>query len=142
MNLLSLIKEYVDKKKLNDKIQLLAQIESEKTEKFNNTFPINYNSNLELFFYSLYEMIYIQILSFFKNNTPIENEVATNIIGPTIEKSKLLFYNEKENSETIKELDKQLRYIPFICGSFNGYMYNQGTDYTDIGVRPCLLIKA
>ena len=25
---------------------------------------------------------------------------------------------------------------------FNGYMYNQGTDYTDIGVRPCLLIKA
>ena len=56
MNLISLIKEY-EKKELDDKIKLLDKIESENIVKFHNTFPINYNSNLELYFYSLYEAL-------------------------------------------------------------------------------------
>ena len=57
MDLISLIKEYKNKKKLDDKIELLEKIKSQNVIKFHNTFPVNYNSNLELFFYTLYEVL-------------------------------------------------------------------------------------
>ena len=61
MNLISLIKEYKNKNNLDDKVELLDKIEAQNVEKFHNTFPINYNVNLELFFYSLYELLCKQI---------------------------------------------------------------------------------
>ena len=56
MNLIKLIKEYNSKKSLEEKIDLLDKIYLGIFEKFDNTIPINYNSNLELYFYSLYDM--------------------------------------------------------------------------------------
>ena len=54
MKLISLIKEYKDKTILNEKIELIEKFKSEKVEAFRNLVPINYNINLELYFYSLY----------------------------------------------------------------------------------------
>ena len=51
MNLILLIKEYQDKTKLEDKIELLDKIYLELFEEFDNNIPINYNVNLELFFF-------------------------------------------------------------------------------------------
>ena len=59
-----LIKEYKNKNNLDDKVELLDKIEAQNVEKFHNTFPINYNVNLELFFYSLYELLCKQIIRF------------------------------------------------------------------------------
>ena len=87
MYLISLIKEYNVKKELDDKIELLDKIDSQRVEKFQNTFPINYNVNLELFFYSLYELLCKQILSFYKNNIVTENDIKNHIMDPTIKKS-------------------------------------------------------
>ncbi len=87
MNLISLIKEYKNKNNLDDKVELLDKIEAQNVEKFHNTFPINYNVNLELFFYSLYELLCKQILSFYKNNIVTENDIKNHIMDPTIKKS-------------------------------------------------------
>ena len=124
MQLILLIKEYNSKKELDDKIELLEKIDSQKVEKFENTFPINYNVNLELFFYSLYEILYMQILYFYKNNFVTKNDIEEHILKPTIEKSRLLFCKDEENSEKIKYLDKKLKYIPFIYGTFNKHISN------------------
>ena len=124
MNLISLIKEYKNKNNLDDKVELLDKIEAQNVEKFHNTFPINYNVNLELFFYSLYELLCKQILSFYKNNIVTENDIKDHIMDPTIKKSQLLFNNKNETNEQIKMLDKKLKYIPFICGTFNNSMSN------------------
>ena len=137
MHLISLIKEYGEKKNLDDKIELLVNIESESVKNFHNTFPINYNVNLELFFYSLYEILYMQILSFYKNNHVTEDDIKDHIMKPTIEKSKLLFYNDKENSEKIKALDKKLKYIPFICGTFNNFLSNFSNFIENTNVNFC-----
>ena len=137
MHLISLIKEYGEKKNLDDKIELLVNIESESVKNFHNTFPINYNVNLELFFYSLYEILYMQILSFYKNNHVTKDDIEDHIMEPTIEKSKLLFYNDKENSEKIKALDKKLKYIPFICGTFNNFLSNFSNFIENTNVNFC-----
>jgi len=47
MNLISLIKDYIDKIELDDKIELLEKIKLEKVENFHNLVPINYKVNLE-----------------------------------------------------------------------------------------------
>ena len=121
MNLISLIKEY-EKKELDDKIKLLDKIESENIVKFHNTFPINYNSNLELYFYSLYEALCNQIMNFFKINYIDKKDIEMHLMKLTIEKNKLLFNNEMENSEKIMVIDKKIKYIPFIYGTFNKYI--------------------
>lgn len=124
MELISLIKEYKNKKKLDDKIELLDTIKSKNAVKFHSTCPVNYNSNLELFFYSLYEALCDQIIKFFQNNIVKEKNIKEHIIQPTIEKSQLLFIDEQKNSERIKFLERKLDYIPFIYGTFNQYFSN------------------
>ena len=124
MDLISLIKEYKNKKKLDDKIELLEKIKSQNVIKFHNTFPVNYNSNLELFFYTLYEALYDQIIKFFKNNIVKEQSFKDHIMQLTIERSQLMFSGEQKNSLKIKELEKKLDYIPFIYGTFNGFFSN------------------
>ena len=124
MDLISLIKEYKDKKKLDDKIELLDKIKSENVVKFHNTFPVNYDSNLELFFYTLYEALCDQIIKFFQNNIVKEKNIKEHITQPIIERSQLLFSDEKKNSEKIKALEKKLDYIPFIYGTFNEFFSN------------------
>ena len=124
MDLISLIKEYKNKKILDDKIELLEKIKSQNVIKFHNTFPVNYNSNLELFFYTLYEALYDQIIKFFKNNIVKEQSFKDHIMQLTIERSQLMFSGEQKNSLKIKELEKKLDYIPFIYGTFNGFFSN------------------
>lgn len=121
MNLISLINEY-ENKELDDKIKLLDKIDSENVVKFHNTFPINYNSNLELFFYTLYEALYNKIINFFNINSVDEKDIEEHLMKFKIEKTNLLFKGEKENSEKVKEINKKLKYIPFIYGTFNKYM--------------------
>ena len=121
MNLISLIKEY-EKKELDDKIKLLDKIESENIVKFHNTFPINYNSNLELYFYSLYEALCNKIMNFFKINYIDKKDIEMHLMKLIIEKNKLLFNNEMENSEKIMVIDNKIKYFPFIYGTFNKYI--------------------
>ena len=45
MDLISLIKEYKNKKKLDDKIELLEKIKSQNVIKFHNTFPVIRSNN-------------------------------------------------------------------------------------------------
>ena len=125
MNLISLIKEYKDKKELEDKIELLEKIFSEKHEKFHNKTPINYNTNLELYFYSLFYIFSERTINMYKNNYVNKKKIESQIQKASIEKTRLLFLNkDKKYDETIKILDKELKYLPYIYGSFNEYLRN------------------
>jgi hypothetical protein len=120
LNLISLIKEYKDKIILNDKIELLEKIKSEKVESFHNLVPINYNVNLELYFYSLYYNFYKKILNLYENNFVNKEKIESYIQKSTIEKSTLLSQNvNSQNNKRIALLDKELEYIPYIYGTFN-----------------------
>jgi len=124
MDLIKLIKEYNSKKKLEEKIDLLDKIYLGFFEKFDNTIPINYNSNLELYFYSLYDMLNKQILNFCKENFVSQNKIKNYIKEPMIMQLNLLFSNMEENKDKIKSLDKSVKYISFIYGTFNEYLCN------------------
>ena len=116
MNLISLIKDYIDKIELDDKIELLEKIKLEKVENFHNLVPINYKVNLELYLYSLYYDLYERIINLYKNNFPIKNEIESYIKKNAIEKSKLV---NSQNNQGIDILDKKMEYIPYIYGTFN-----------------------
>ena len=124
MDLIKLIKEYNSKKSLEEKIDILDKIYLGIFEKFDNTIPINYNSNLELYFYSLYDMLNKQILNFCKENFVSQNKIKNYIKEPMIIKLNLLFSNMEENKDKIKSLDKSIKFIPFIYGTFNEYLCN------------------
>ena len=111
MNLISLIKEYRDKKSLDDKIELLEQIKFEKVENFHNLVPIKYNSNLELYFYSLYYEFYEKILNLYKNNFVNKDKIKSYIQSSTIEKSKLSIQNENSQNNNNKRIEIYTLYI-------------------------------
>jgi len=130
MKLISLIKEYLDKKTLNDKIELLEKIKLEKVDNYHNLVPIKYNANLELYLYSLYYELYEKILNLYKTNFVNKDKIQSYIESSTIEKSKLLLQNENSkniNNKRIEIIDKELEYIPYIYGTFNKSFKNIST---------------
>ena len=120
MKLISLIKEYKDKTILNEKIDLIEKFKSERVEAFHNLVPINYNINLELYFYSLYYNFYEKIFNLYENNFISKEDLESYMQKYTIEKTKLSFQNENsQNNKRIELLDKELEYFPYIYGTFN-----------------------
>ena len=63
-----------------------------------------------------------QIMNFFKINYIDKKDIEMHLMKLTIEKNKLLFNNDMENSEKIMVIDKKIKYIPFIYGTFNKYI--------------------
>ena len=132
MKLISLIKEYKDKIELDDKIELLEKIKLEKVEFFQNLIPINYKVNLELYLYSLYYGFYEKIINLYKENFPFKNEIENYIQERTIEKSKLLCQNiNSQNNQKIEILDKKMKYIPYIYGTFKQSLENISSFITE-----------
>ena len=131
MNLISLIMEYKDNKKLEEKIELLEKIDSKKPVNFNNSIPIHYDVNLELFFYSLYDILYKHILNLYKNNFVNLNKIpekTNNYIKELeIKKTQTLFNNQGEKNKIVEEIEKKLKYIYYIYGTFNAYFSNMST---------------
>ena len=132
MNLISLIKEYKNKKELEEKIELLEKIDSKKPDNFHNSIPINYDVNLELFFYSLYDILYKHILNLYKNNffnqdDGLPDKAKNYIKELEIKKSKILFINKEEKNKNFEELEKKLKYIRCIYGTFNNSFNNMST---------------
>ena len=128
MNTIYLIKDYKTKKELNEQIELLENLILEKVENFHNLIPINYNINLELYIYSVYYIFHERILNIYDNNFVNKNKIKDLIQKASIEKSKLLFQNkDKKNDERINILEKELKYIPYIYGTFNTYLRNIST---------------
>ena len=125
LKLITLIKEYKDKIILNEKVELLEKFKSEKAEAFHNLVPINYNVNLELYFYSLYYNFYKKIFNLYENNFISKEKMESYIQKYTIEKTQLLFQNKNsQNNKRIELLDKELEYIPYIYGTFNKVFNN------------------
>ena len=69
-------------------------------------------------------MLNNQILNFCKNNFIRESEMKNYIDEPEISKLKLFLSDKELNKYKFNSFDKSLKYIPFISGTFNKYLYN------------------
>ena len=126
IDLILLIKEYKGKKELDEQINILEKINSEKAKQYHNLIPVNYNTNLELYFHSFYYYFYGKILNLFENNHVNEDKIKSIIQNCLIERTKLLFLknNNQQNDKSIEILDKKVKYIPYIYGSCNKFLKN------------------
>ena len=109
-----MLKEYINIKELISKVDTMDKIISEKPIKFHNYAPINYNENLELYYYK-------NILNSYENNFIIDNEnYKNNYMKLTIEQSKAAYLGEKDT----EIIDKELKYLPYIYGIFDNFLTN------------------
>ena len=120
-DLISLLKEYINNKELISIVDTMDKIMSKKPKKFHNYAPINYNENLELYYYSLFYNFYKNILNSYENNFIIDNEnYKNNYMKLTKEKSKAAYLGEKDT----EIIDKELKYLPYIYGTFDNFLIN------------------
>ena len=120
-DLISLLKEYINNKELISIVDTMDKIMSKKPKKFHNYAPINYNENLELYYYSLFYNFYKNILNSYENNFIIDNEnYKNNYMKLTIEQSKAAYLGEKDT----EIIDKELKYLPYIYGTFDNFLIN------------------
>lgn len=127
-DLLALLKTYSEKNMdIISKVNIIEKIILEKPIKFHNNAPINYNENLELYFYSLFFNFYKNILcsyenNFIKNNAALEEDK----MKLTIEKTKFSFLNDndKDKDQVNKLYEKKLNYLSYIYGTFGNFLLN------------------
>ena len=127
MDFILLLKEYKCKKELNEQIKILEKINSEKVKQYNNLIFVNYNTNLELYFHSFYYYLYEKVLTHYKNNHVNEDKIKNILKKTLIERAILLFLNNNQRNDKNKKieiLDKKMKYIPYLYGSFNTYLKN------------------
>ena len=122
---IKLICDYSEQKDFEKKINIIDNIFSYNIRNYSVLNPIDYKYNIELYInvlhFNFYENIYhsFNINEIYKNDD--KNKIEQNI---KIRKTGLLFnYNNIIDNE-INNIEKQLKYINYVYGTFNNFLLN------------------